>query len=831
MLSYLCTSGKHGLRAKLAFMALLCALCAPCANLQAAESAGPEAPADGKEALEGVRKLDTVVVSATGVEQKIVDAPASITVITQEELASKPYITLLDALRNVEGVDVGETTDKLGQGTVSIRGMGSAYTLILINGKRQNANGDMGPNNFGGGQFNHIPPLDTIERIEVIRGPMSTLYGADAMGGVINIITKKNVDKWSGSVTLGYTYQTGDVFGDNRTADASLMGPLWKDKLSLGVHGSFYGRKPSEFDGYTDVNPATGGVHTRELGFGNGGGTYDNKNWSAGASLAFTPTKNQDIYVDFDTSRQSYEQGGGTDFGTMDSWESILRHSGGKIASRGGYKDKMELERTSWSATHNGRWGIGNTSFSVANVTSANEGRTLPLSVDERVGLQDIWDTVGNNRGWTATANGHTPNAAFNALDGDGKLAYMLDALSGLSAAQQEELLALLPRPGRKIESRQTTYAFKYDVFLDDLFLGDHMLVAGAEYIDGEFEDGVFSMSGTSGFRDGTTQSTDMWSVYGEDSWSIFESFTLTGGIRYDHHVEFSGNVSPRLYAVWNVIKPVTLKGGVSSGYKTPTASQLFDGIYNFGGQGTTPLVGNPDLKPEKSLNYELALYYQHDAGHNFNVTGFYNRFKDKITSSQFSESTDLGAGWTSWMGYDTYSKADNVDRVDIKGVEVSGTLMLPFNLSWKANYTFTDSEQKSGSNKGEPLGNSARHMVNTTLNWEAASAFNVFLETESRFKRYANTSYIDSTGVTQYREYYKNYTLLNLGAAYRISEHFTVTARVNNLLDKEFDTYNVYFYPSASSGNVNGYLASYSDDYNNKYPGRNFWVSINCRF
>src|SRR5699024_2516469 len=77
--------------------------------------------------------LGSVVVTAAGFEQKIVDAPASISVITEEDLRSRPYTSLVDAVRDLEGVDVGETTDKTGQRTISIRGMGSEYTLILVN--------------------------------------------------------------------------------------------------------------------------------------------------------------------------------------------------------------------------------------------------------------------------------------------------------------------------------------------------------------------------------------------------------------------------------------------------------------------------------------------------------------------------------------------------------------------------------------------------------------------------------------------------------------------------------------------------------------------------
>ncbi len=131
-----------------------------------------------------------MVVTASGYEQKIREAAASISVISQNELRQRNYNDLAQALSDVEGVDVNSSTGKTGGLDISIRGMPSAYTLILVDGIRQNGTSDVTPNGFGAMNTSFMPPLSAIERIEVIRGPMSTLYGSDAIGGVVNIITK-----------------------------------------------------------------------------------------------------------------------------------------------------------------------------------------------------------------------------------------------------------------------------------------------------------------------------------------------------------------------------------------------------------------------------------------------------------------------------------------------------------------------------------------------------------------------------------------------------------------------------------------------------------------
>src|SRR5690606_4492772 len=103
--------------------------------------------------------------------------------------------------------------------------------LTLVDGKRISSRNTFARHYRG--DLQNVP-LDAIERIEVVRGPMSTLYGSDAMGGVINIITKKSSDIWSGSVTTDFGFGDAGTTADSRSISAYISGPLAQD-LSLSA--------------------------------------------------------------------------------------------------------------------------------------------------------------------------------------------------------------------------------------------------------------------------------------------------------------------------------------------------------------------------------------------------------------------------------------------------------------------------------------------------------------------------------------------------------------------------------------------------------------------
>src|SRR5690606_29255369 len=126
--------------------------------------------------------------------------------------------------------------------------MPSEYTLILIDGRRQNAAGDVTPNGFGDTSTSFMPPLSAIERIEVIRGPMSTLYGSDAMGGVINIITRKVAKEWGTSLTLDRTFNEDRDYGDDGKISVYSSGPIVEETLGLALYGNLQRRDESELE-------------------------------------------------------------------------------------------------------------------------------------------------------------------------------------------------------------------------------------------------------------------------------------------------------------------------------------------------------------------------------------------------------------------------------------------------------------------------------------------------------------------------------------------------------------------------------------------------------
>ncbi|MEH6643147.1 TonB-dependent receptor [Vreelandella glaciei] len=682
-------------------------------------------------------QLNKIVVSASGFEQALVDAPASISVITREELERTRVTSIADALRDVEGVDVGGQVGKTGGSNISIRGMPSDYTLILIDGRRQNAAGSVTPNGFGETSTSFFPPVSSIERIEVIRGPMSTLYGSDAMGGVINIITRRVGREWTGSVGIENTFNQDRDFGDRREINLYTSGPLIEDTVGIQLRGRFYERDASELV-YSDENGDPIEVSQR------GPSPVESDIYNLGGKLTWTPNGDNDLWVDGEINRQRYNNDE-CQLGTLDGRTRSCDPEPGEAF---GYSDELRFEREQVAIGHTGRFASGTLESSLMRNTTETKGRTIPGTIGETY-----------------------------------------DGFPGIVGGDPREL--------------ETT-----NTVLDSKFimpLGNHMTTVGMQWWDAELDDGLA----------GETFEQTTWSLFAEDEWLLQENLALTLGGRYDHHDAFGSQFSPRGYLVWNTTPEWTLKGGISRGYKTPTLNALHDGINGVTGQGTVLTIGNPDLEPETSTSSEIGAHYDNQQGFTVSATLFYNQFDDKIASGN-----DILIENDPLIPDGLYGQDVNIDEAITQGVELATGYQ--FNPDWRlsANYTYTDSEQQSGENKGDPLTDTPEHAINATLRWQTTAKLDTWLSAEYRSERYRNREGVRGAPSFDDLGDFKAYSLFHLGGSYAVTNQLNLSATIYNLFDKDFVDYRAY-----------GNGTSFGNVYANSEEGRRLWLSARYEF
>lgn len=526
-----------------------------------------------------------VVVTASGFEEDVRFAPASISVIKADEIAQRGYTDLRQVLDMVEGVDTFGATGRFDTPAVSIRGMDDGYTLILVDGVAQ-----VGPGIAGGmmRSFNQLantslPAPSQIERIEVVRGPMSTLYGSDAMGGVINIITKKVTDEFHGSVSVGSILETTDNKSNTMKYNFNVAGPITRDKVGMQMRGSYLKRGPSAF-----------GVDKEKR-------DYDN--WNLGTRVTYTPTAGHSYYLDVDRG-QNMRDGDFAQAGRMDipsppapvAGAFVRTKLDGDVAQRFdrmkivlGAENKVSKEGT-WTNTLS---FLRNEMHLDADMMGTAKPSLMPRAIPIR---SQIRNNVKNDF-VTFDTKYVTP------LGDDHTLA--------VGARWQREGVDyhLMRRMG------PTGFA-------------PPMLAAQMQRRNSD---------------DNGSLSRSSWALYGEDTWALTKKLVFTYGVRYDHPEDYDDNLSPRGYLIYMPNRNFTVKGGVATGYKAPTMLQSapVDIHLNITGE---IYRGNTGLKPEKSTTEEIGFYYHNEHDTDAHVTFFHTDFQNKIDLSDAVNVAGIGA-------------------------------------------------------------------------------------------------------------------------------------------------------------------------------------------
>ena len=193
-----------------------------------------------------------IVVTATRLETPATEIASSVTVITRERLEQSKKATVIEALQEVLGVSIIQNGPPGAAASVFLRGANSEHTLILMDGVE--LNDPISPSRSF--DLAHLT-LDNIERIEILRGPQSTLYGSDALGGVVNIITKKGQGKPKFSLSsvagsYGTIITSAGINGSTEGMHYSLGTSYFRSDGFSAASTNYEGNK--ERDGYRNLS-------------------------------------------------------------------------------------------------------------------------------------------------------------------------------------------------------------------------------------------------------------------------------------------------------------------------------------------------------------------------------------------------------------------------------------------------------------------------------------------------------------------------------------------------------------------------------------------------
>lgn len=720
------------------------------------------------------KTLAKQVVSATASGSKDYTlAPASISVVTSEELNSRPVRDLAEALANVPGVSIDSGVGKTGGYGISIRGMDASYTLILVDGKRINGSdqGSIFPNGFGQVVTSFMPPMNAIERIEVIRGPASTLYGSDAIGGVVNIITKKKFDKWGASVGVNYTFQEKKYFGDTQGFNFYTAGPLNNAKnLGLSLRGTIYNRNAVKSD---DLKVIPGDNGNTIAGRNTIVGLAPMTSYNVGGRLNYSSLDSingiakNNVYLDLDFSQQNY-----------DNSTSLL---GTNDKTKGGYADYMNIWRGNAILAHKGVYINGENTLS-------------HLSIDNSIQYN-----------LTMNPERFVPSSSFP---------------SGVT-----QRLGVKPGDSRDIQNHDLILDHKTNMkFLVNSAFNANLSV-GARYWYNAFKDNILAAGGTKALQD-----QHIGAIFAETELGFIDRIFLTLGARGNLNSKFGGNISPRAYLSYKAIdKWLVFKGGVSTGYKTPGLNQMVNGVASISGQGKNPIYGSPNLKPETSINYELSALSDNDY-FSFSLTGFFTQFADKITSisgiANNSPIPGLGITCNATNG-GTCGYYINASRAISYGAEVTASIK-PISVGYgdlglDLAYTYNKTEitQKGQTNLivGAPLSNIPLHSFNASLTYDSRY-FGAYIREEVKAGIYrgtssaANTELINALGA-----YYKPYYLTHLGFNIKPTHNLKINLAIYNLFDFDFIDYKKYD------------ATNYANAYNYIREGRRYYANVVYEF
>ncbi|WP_372015589.1 TonB-dependent receptor plug domain-containing protein [Pseudoxanthomonas sp. 10H] len=586
--------------------------------------------------------LDRIEVTGSRIKRADIEGALPVTVISREDIEISGKVSVAELLQNSTFNSFGSTVPTSGSSAqsfseLSLRGLGGGRTLILIDGRRAPTS----PQSGIGQDLNSIP-LAAVERVEILTDGASAIYGADAMGGVVNIITRKDFDGAEISYGKGLSERGGD------TEQGSAMFGASGERGSLLAGVSFSKRGITFINELPWVPP--------------GASSYSNNyyDFALDANGNRAPTRNRGAVPGGCTNPGFYLNAAGTtclyDFNRVAADSASIDQSG--AFARGNYQinDDWNVYFNS-SVTRVESFGrfAPTPEFIFITAASPNNTRGVDTLVKHRfaaLGPRDNYDdtTVFDfNAGfnWQATdkiavdfgarynessfnSNGrnyvHIPTATQLFESG----AYDIFDPEGNDPDVLNEIRATTSRDG--FYKQQEVYAQgTFDLF--EMGGGTSVLALGTEYREDKYEDiyDAQSAAGNIGGSSGNSSfgSRELTSFYGEWIFPITTQFEIDLAARYDDYSDFGDSTSPKVSFRYQPLDNLTLRASYGEGFRAPpltiinqldafSADSVVDRptAIQLGVAPTTSIqinglrVATPELQPEESSQWTAGVVW-----------------------------------------------------------------------------------------------------------------------------------------------------------------------------------------------------------------------------
>jgi len=526
-----------------------------------------------------VQEMQSIQVLGTAEDE--IKESLGVSVIRAEDIERRPVTNdLADIIRREPGVNLTGNSASGSRGNnrqIDIRGMGPENTLILIDGKpstsrnsvRYGWNGDRDTR----GETNWVP-AEEVERIEVIRGPAAARYGSGAMGGVVNIITKRPTDEPSASVTYYRNQPEDSKEGSTDRINVRLSSPL-TDTLSMRIYGNYNKTRADA----RDINAGYANTGANDMPVTSGREGVVNKD--VNALLSWQPTLSHTVDLDMGFSRQGNEFAGDTMNNTPDAFVNDLYG-----------EETNTMYRENVGLTHRGKYDWGSSRASLAYDYTRNSRQQEGLAGGPEGRPVDLGRATARLKNLRAAGEINVPfhlGVEQYATVGVEWLRESLEDPSGTRQTYSSGSIGNTAQSDRDPKNTQNSYA----VFVENNIEATSRLTL------------------TPGVRmDHNSKFGSNWSPSLNGSYDATDSLRLRAGIARAYKAPnlYQGNPNYLLYSMGN--------GCLQSETNT-------NGCY---------LVGNEDLSPETSINKEIGFEYDHGSWR-ASAAYFRNDYKNKIVA------------------------------------------------------------------------------------------------------------------------------------------------------------------------------------------------------